>query len=141
MSILWVEQDGVERALQVNGCEELGVTNLSDEVFCSWEGPAIFAGLGVHTSHVYAEAGVAVLLGHEKWIGGPGSGARFCDVSSVILLDALMEQFLLMVGQASLAFPIGLCVPSVYAKVTMLRRVYCADVKFVQADDPLQFCK
>jgi hypothetical protein len=139
--VLWVEQDSVERALQVDGCEELGVPNLSDEVFCSWEGPAIFAGLGVHTSHVNAEAGVAILLGHKKWIGGPGSGTRFSDVCSVILLDALVEQFLLMVGQASLAFPIRFCVTSVYAEVTMLRRVHCADIKFVQADDPLQFCK
>jgi hypothetical protein len=96
--VLWMEQDGIECALQINGGEELGVPNLSDEVFCSWEGPAVFARLGVHTSHVYAEAGVAVLLGHKKRIGGPGPGARFCDVSSIVLLDALMEQFLLVVG-------------------------------------------
>ncbi len=61
-------------------------------------GPAVFSGLGIHTPHVDAKAGVAVLLGHEKWVGSPGAGAKFGDVNSIVLLDALMEQFLLVMG-------------------------------------------
>ncbi len=98
VAVLWVEQDGVERALQVDGGEILGVSNLSDEVFCSRKRPAVFSGLGIHTPHVNAKTGVAVLLGHKKWVGSPGTGARFGDVGSIILLDALMEQFLLVMG-------------------------------------------
>ena len=68
----------------------------------------------------------------------PGPRARFCDVGSIILADALVEQLALMVGQAALALPIGLCVPCVYAEVAVLLRVYCTDVELVEADDTLQ---
>ncbi len=64
--------------------------------------------------------------------------ARLGNVDSIVLADALVEQFLLVVGQAALAFPIGLCVPGVNAEVAMLVRVNCADIKFVQANDALQ---
>ncbi len=54
MAVLRFEQDGVERALRVYGSEELCVTNLRDDIFCSWEGPTVFAGLGVNATHVNA---------------------------------------------------------------------------------------
>ena len=46
VAVLWVEQDGVERALQIDSREELGVSNLCDEVFCSRKGPAVLSGVG-----------------------------------------------------------------------------------------------
>ena len=91
--------------------EDLGIANLNNDVFRSREGPTIFAGLGVDTPHVNAEAGVPIFLGLEKRVGGPWARARFGDVSGVILADALVKQLLLMMGQAALALPIGLCVP------------------------------
>ncbi len=52
-----------------------------------------------------------------------------------------MQQLLLMVGQAALALPIGLCVTCVDAEVAMLVRVDRADIELVQADDALQVRK
>ena len=61
-----MEQDGVERSLQIYGGEELGVANLGDEVFRAREGPTIFAGLGVDATHVNTEANVTIFLGHKQ---------------------------------------------------------------------------
>ena len=107
VSVLWVEQDSVERALQVNGCEELGVANLGNDAFCAREGPAVLVGLGIDTPHVNAEAGVPIFLGHEERVGGPWGRARLGNVSSIVLADALAKQLLLMMGQAALALPVG----------------------------------
>ncbi len=65
VAVLRVEQDNVERALQIDGSEELGVSNLCDEVFCSRKGPAVLSGLGIDTPHVNAKAGVPIFLGHK----------------------------------------------------------------------------
>ncbi len=54
-----------------------------------------------------------------------------CDVSGIIFSYALMEQLLLMAGQAALAFPIRSCVPSVDAKVAVFLGVDSADVELV----------
>ncbi len=43
-----------------------------------------------------------------------------------------------MVGHATLALPIGLCVPGVYAEIAVFVRVNRPHIEFVQVDDALQ---
>ena len=118
-------------AREAKGAEKTGVTDLSDQVFCSGQWQTILAGLGVDSAHVNAEADIAIFLRDEQGVGGPGTSARLGNVGSVILRDAFVEELLLVVGKATLALPMGLGITGRDAEIAMDSWVDCADIELM----------
>ena len=137
VTVVRMKQHGIEGALEVYSAEESGIANFGDEVFGTGKRPSILPGLRIDSSHVDAETNVAIFLGDEQGVGCPRAGT-FGDVGCIVFGDALMEQLLLVVGQASLTLPMRLGISRVDFEVAVDCRVYNANIEFVKTDHSLE---